>query len=174
MRRFIPWLGAFALIVLVFGTLYGTVQQAQRSSANSPQIQLAEDTAAALNSGTAPAELIAGHVNMAKSLAPFVIIYDKSGKVVSGSGYLNGSVPRAPYGVLTAANGVDFHTVTWQPQANVRIAAVTTSADKYYVLSGRSLREVESNESKTFMIAAIGALLSTVVLVSVYSLSPRK
>ena len=36
-----------------------------------------------------------------------------------------------------AANKKDYHFVTWQPQANIRIAAVTAAAGNYYVLSGR-------------------------------------
>lgn len=54
--------------------------------------------------------------------------------------------------------------MTWEPQSGVRIASVTVAAKDYYVLSGRSLTEVEKNESETFRIAFIGGVLSLLVL----------
>jgi hypothetical protein len=164
MKIYIPWLTAAAILVIVFGTIYVTVQQSQRLNANWPQIQIAEDTAAALNSGARPASLTSGRVSLNSSLAPFVIIYDKSGHVVSGSGYLNGHIPQAPTGSLLAAAGEAYNFVTWQPENDVRIAAVTTSANNYYVLSGRSLKEVERNAGRTFGLAFLGGVLSWIVL----------
>src|SRR5665213_1473164 len=110
MRKYIPWLAAALILVIVFGSLYGVVQQSQRTEANSPQIQLAEDAATALNNGVNPT--VNGHTDMAHSLSTFVIIYDLQGKVVSGSGYLNNSVPTAPDGILTAAKGHTYHAIT--------------------------------------------------------------
>ncbi len=164
MRRLLSWLAALAILVVVFGTIYGTVQQSQRSAANSPQIQLAEDTAAALNAGDPPLVLVHSSVNIAKSLAPFTTIYDKSGNVVISSGYLNGKPAKAPVGILTAANGQTYHAITWQPQDNVRIAAVTVAAKNYYVLSGRSLTEVEKNEDRAFRLSFIGGIVSLILL----------
>ncbi len=166
-----PWLGAVAILVIVFGTIYGVVQQSQRRGANYPQIQIAEDTAVELDGGTMPSSLVQGRVDMARSLAPFVIVYDKSGKAVTGSGYLDGKVAQVPIGVLQHARGKNYNFVTWQPKSGVRIAAVSASAQKYYVLSGRSLTEVEKNESVTFRLAFLGGLLSLVVLAVIYRLT---
>ena len=44
MKEHLPWFASLAILVVVFGTIYGAVQQSQRSDANSPQIQIAEDT----------------------------------------------------------------------------------------------------------------------------------
>ena len=164
MRKFLPVLAIALMVITVFGTIYGTVQQAQRSGANSPQIQLAEDTAAALNNGDAPLILVHGRVNMAKSLAPFTIVYDKKGHVVIGSGYLGDTVPKASLDMLSAAQGEDYSAVTWEPKDGVRIAAVTVAAKGYYVLSGRSLTEVEKNETQTLQLALIGGLISLLLL----------
>ncbi len=164
MKSSSPWLAAAAIIFIVFGTMYGVVQQVQRTDANYPQIQLAEDAAASLNQGTSPAAISSGHVAMRSSLAPFVIIYDQSGRAVGGSGYLNGHLPAAPYGILTAARGHAYRWVSWQPESDVRIAAVTVAADNYYVLSGRSLREIEINENHTLQITALGCALSLIAL----------
>lgn len=174
MKRFIPWVTSVAMIVIFFGSLYGVVQQSQRREANYPQIQLAEDVARALDGGAKPVDLAKGSVDINHSLAPFVVIYDHSGTPVGSSGYLNYVVPHAPLGILSAARGVDYHAVTWQPQAGVRIAAVTVSAHNYYVLSGRSLKEVEVNENATFLLSMLGAAISLAVLSLAFVLSMRK
>jgi hypothetical protein len=163
MKKLLPWFGVLAVLVVVFGTVNTVVQQAQRRDANYPQIQLAEDTAAALDHGGKPLSLVHGNVDLAASLAPFTVIYDKSGNVIAGSGYLNGHVPRAPLGVLTASRSDTYNAVTWQPQAGVRIASVSVAANNYYVLSGRSLTEVEKNENVTFQYSLFGGLVSMVL-----------
>lgn len=150
------------VIIIVFGTIYGVTQQAQRSEANYPQIQLAEDTAAALNRGEAPA--VYGDVDAGSSLAPFTIIYDKKGREVVGSGHVKGKVPTAPIEMLKAAEGQDYHATTWEPAKGPRIAAVTVAAKEYYVLSGRSLREVEKTISQTAQLSLLGGLLSLLLL----------
>jgi hypothetical protein len=174
MKHFYPWAGAAVIIVLVFGTMYGITQQAQRSGANDPQIQLAEDSAVLLNQGIRPSMLTQETTNMARSLAPFVNIYDKNGKSVSGSGLLNGKVPVPPAGFFKSANGRDFYAETWEPQNGVRVAAVVVAADKYYVLSGRSLTQVEINENRTFEIAAAGGIVSLVLLGLMYLAVTRR
>jgi hypothetical protein len=118
----------------------------------------------ALNEGQDPSVLAKGKVDVGSSLAPFVIIYDISGHVVNGSGYLNGSVPTVPLGVLTAANSKPYNAVTWQPEGGVRIAAVSVATHHYYVLSGRSLKEVELNEQRTFQDSLLGGIAVIVVL----------
>jgi len=171
MKKLIPWYGSIVILIIIFGTIYGVVQQAQRQAANDPQIQIAEDTAVLLNQGVKPAALTFGRVSLNTSLAPFMIVYDKSGRVVAGSGYLSGQVPTVRDGVLQAASNKDYHAVTWQPQAGVRIAAVTVAADNYYVLSGRSLKQVEVNENETLQIAFIGGIASLIVLGIVFAIS---
>jgi hypothetical protein len=164
MKRLIPWFGIAVILVVIFGTMYVILQQFERSDANSPQIQLAEDTAAMLNQGTHPMGAVGGYTNISTSLASFIIIYDKSGRVVAGSGYLNGVIPAAPIGVLLGANSSEYHAVTWQPQAGTRIAAVSVAANKYYVLSGRSLRLVEAQEDRTLQLAMVGCIISLLFL----------
>lgn len=172
MRKYTPWLGAIVLLIILFGTLYAVVLQAQREAANDPQIQLAEDMASKLNNGGKP-DVLMSRVAIRTSLAPFVIIYDASGKVVSGSGYLDGKLPSAPYGVLASAAHRDYSWVTWQPADDVRIAAVTVKANKYFVLSGRSLREVEKRENQSLQMSFAGGLASLIVLGLVYVIKRR-
>lgn len=168
MKKSINWIAAAVIIVIIFGTIYGTVQQAQRNDADMPQIQLALDTAAKISQNTDPNSIATGKVDLSASLQPFVIIYDKSGKPISGNGYLDNAIPTVPFGVLQAAEGKPYHTVTWQPQSGVRIAAIAVAEGNYFVLSGRSLLIVEQNEQKTMLISALGCLVSLAVLVLAY------
>ena len=171
MKKYLPWLATLAILIVGFGTIYGVAQQVQRSAANYPQIQLAQDASAALSRGELASSVVGPRVNIAKSLAPFVIIYDKTGRVLVGSGFLNDKVPRAPLGILKAATGKDYHAITWQPQKDVRIAAVTTATQSGYVLSGRNLKEVEKNESTSLLLTIIGGLVAVALLALVFVLS---
>src|SRR6185369_14805114 len=114
------------IVTLVIGFGYTAVQQNYRLTANDPQIQLAEDSADILASGQNPADMVPGEANtdMAKSLAPFIIVYDDSGKVVASSVKLDGQTPSLPGGVLDYAKNHTQNTFTWQPKSGVRIAAV--------------------------------------------------
>jgi hypothetical protein len=162
---------AFILVIItiIFGTIYITQQQSLRISANSPQIQLAEDTAVSLNNGTNPVSFADNRVDMGNSLAPFIVIYSKSGRVVSGNGYLDNKLPTVPIGVLQHSDGKDYSFVTWQPQSNVRIASVSVSAKNYYVLAGRSLKEVEKQEQSQLEFAVLGWVASIIVTVLGYT-----
>ena len=157
------------MIVLTvgFGTAYVMCQQILRMNANDPQVQIAHDTAVQLKDGKSVENVVGtDKVNLAQSLASFVIVYNKSGNPIAGSGYLNGAWPKVPLGVLKAAEGQSDNRVTWQPQSDVRLASVTVAAKNYYVLSGRSLREVENREQKITLLALAGwvtALIVTVV-----------
>ena len=109
MKKRITYLGILGVLVVIFGTIYGVVQQAQRSDANSPQIQMSEDMAAQVRGLKDPhlASTLAP-VDMRNSLAPFTIIYDTKGKVVGGSGYLDKKVPKAPAGMLQDSQGKTY------------------------------------------------------------------
>lgn len=153
--------------------MYGLGQQIQRQNANDPQVQIAQDAASRLNSGATPASLTDLQVDMTRSLAPFIIIYDKHGAVVTGTGYLNSKIPVVPFGVLQSSNAQPYHSITWQPASDVRIASVTVAAKDYYVLSGRSLKEVENRESQLMLIAGLGWVLSLGVVAATYGISRK-
>lgn len=164
---------SFGLITIIFGTIYITEQQSLRIGANDLQIQLAEDTATALNNGVAGGNIDSHKIDLARSLTAFIIVYDKTGHIVSGNGYLNNRIPTIPLGVLQQAQGRSYSFVTWQPQADVRIASVSVAANNYYVLSGRSLKEVEKREDILLQLVLIGWLGSILVILVVVGLSLR-
>ena len=144
LRHWLP----LALLTCAFCSLtYLAIQQVLRMGANDPQIQIAEDTAASLASGSNPASLVPSTtVEISTSLAPFVIVLDPSGTIVATSGLLHGQKPTLPAGLLDYARSHGEDRVTWQPEPGVRMAAVIVPVDggkSGFVLAGRSLREVE-------------------------------
>ncbi len=166
MKKYASWLAGLAILTIIFGTIYVVAQQSLRQGANDPQVQLAQDVANQLNEGTFPFPVSNGHVDIAVSLAPFIVVYDKTGKPIQGTGYLEGQLPTIPKGVLDHANSNYGNRVTWQPQPGVRIATVTVAAKDYYVMSGRNLREVEKREDQALQLSVLGWLASLVVVVT--------
>jgi hypothetical protein len=169
------WLPLAVVIVAMSGLVYLAVQQDLRLGGNEPQVQMAEDAAAALARGDAALTVVPpGKVDFASSLAPFMVVYDDAGNIQAYSGTLGGQTPSLPSGVLdyTRANGED--RITWQPAPGVRIAAVVTRFEgpkPGFVLAGRSLREVEKRinllglQVGAALIAALAASLVVVVFV---------
>lgn len=164
---YIPLAGIVTILVILFCTVYAVAQNTMQAGANWPQVQIAEDGANKLNNNMTPQSLISGPVNISKSLATYTNVYDLTGRVVTGAGYLDGQVAVPPRAVLTAANDTTYHTVTWQPKDGVRIAAVVVKAKNYYVLSGRSLTEVDKSIGHVRFASFIGLLLSLTVLTGV-------
>ncbi len=158
------WLPIAIVTAAFCGLAYLTVQQSLRQGANDPQIQMAEDAAAALVQGqNAEALTPASTVDIAQSLAPFMIIYDDAGNVLASSASLHGATPNLPTGVLdyTLTKGED--RVTWQPEAGVRIAAVVVRHEGEqpgFVLAGRNMREVEARETQTEQLAGLAMLVT--------------
>jgi hypothetical protein len=167
------WLPVAIATTIVVGFAYVAVQQSYRMGADSPQVQLAEDGAAHLDAGGAESDIVpAESVNVDRSLAPFVIVYDAKNAVIDGSGVLDGSSPVPPAGVLDAARSAGLNRVTWQPRPNVRVASVSVAAkDGRVVLAGRSLREVEARiddltkmAGAAWIIALLGTLAASAAL----------
>lgn len=149
-------------LVVVCGLVYATVQHDLRSNADDPQIQMAEDAATRLNGGE-PARLVAGGplVDVAHSLSPFTMIFDRTGKPIVSQARLENRVPVPPNGVLLSAVSGE-NRVTWQPESGVRIATVVVPFRGGYVLAGRSLRDVEQRENELLQLCVIACLVGLV------------
>lgn len=177
-RVILYWLPIAVGITALSGLVYAVVQQNYRQSANDPQIQMAEDAAAQLEAGAQPQALVgAGKVDIARSLSPFLIVYDDTGNPVASSAQLNGQIPTLPTGVFSSVRQSGEDRLTWQPQEGVRSAAVIThfgGSQPGFVLSGRSLTEVEKRESQlTWMVgfgwlaAMLGSLLASALALAI-------
>lgn len=164
----------FAVVVTAFCALaYLTVQQALRQGANDPQIQMAEDAAATLDAGARSESVVPNQqVEISKSLAPFLVVYDTTGKPVASSGVLDGHAPNYPMGALEAAKQSGENRVTWQPREGVRIASVVVPFNQGYMMAGRNMREVEAREAQTETIAAaswVATMAAVLVAVAIAS-----
>jgi hypothetical protein len=159
------------LATLCCGLVYAADQQNLRSGANDPQIQMAQDAASALDAGAQPTSLVSvSRVDVAHSLAPFLVIFDSSGRVLATDGQLDGHDPIPPSGVLASAANNPPDMVTWQPQSGVRIAAVVVPWQGGTVLAGRSLAQVEIREDNALLIV-LAAWLAMLVALTLASLA---
>lgn len=165
------WL-PFAVVTTAFCALaYLLVQQSMRMGLNDPQIQMAEDAVSAMNNGATIDSVAAGpKIEMSASLAPFIVVYDASGKPVGGSGLLNGQLPDYPKGALDTAKQSGDNRVSWQPNANVRIASVVVPYKDGFVMAGRNMREVESRENNAELIAVLAGITTLIATFIVIAL----
>jgi hypothetical protein len=144
-------------------------QQVLRQGANDPQIQMASDLAVVLdkygvNDGLRQGALInsGGVVDMDRSLAPFLIVYNDEGQPLGSNAQLNGQTPTPPAGVFDNVRQHGEERVSWQPvpgrEHGVRIAAVierVNGTQPGFVLAGRNMREVEAREAQVGQLALL-------------------
>jgi hypothetical protein len=172
------WLPLAIATAGLCGLVYLTVQQSLRMGANDPQIQLAEDAASNLNAGASVESVVSStQVEIADSLAPFLIVFDNTGKVLASSATLHGTVPVYPPGVLDYTRQKGQDRVTWQPEAGVRMATVVVGYKNGFVMAGRSLREVENRETTTEQLSGAAMLaiwIATFVVIALGELIGRK
>ena len=171
---FVIWapVAAAATVICLFVNL--AVQQSFRTSADDPQIQLAEDTATGqmVEPQRQPREGLPA-VDIGSSLASWVAVYDDTGRPVVSSGRLHGIMPELPPGIFDYVREHGLDRVTWKPEAGLRIALIvvrTDGANPHFVASGRSLRETERRIDSLNLISLLGwvgaliaALLATLV-----------
>ncbi len=146
-KHFVP----IVIIITAFcGLIYVAVHQNYRQSANDPQIQMSEDDATVLESGTKASDLLGKtEVDPSKSLSPFAIVFNDQGQPQSSQAVIDGRIPVPPAGVFDYVKAHHQERFTWEPKPNVRIAAIVTKyegAAPGFVLAGRSIREVENRE----------------------------
>jgi hypothetical protein len=96
--KIIQHLSAIAIITIIMGLIYASVQQTYRSNADDPQAQIAYDMRDHLQKGKS---LVFDHtVELGKSLSVFKETYDANGNAIQSTGFLNGRMPQLPEGFL--------------------------------------------------------------------------
>ena len=178
------WIPLAIAITGLCGLVYATVQQNYRQSLNDPQIQMAEDGAAALARGAPPAEIVPRGtlINADASLAPFIAVFDAQGMPLESSASVGGAPPKPPIGIFAAARdnrGKDTsesyeNRVTWQPSLGTRIALVVkfVPEKQQFVAAGRNMREVENREENLSRTIELGwVILMTATLVAAWVVS---
>jgi hypothetical protein len=150
--------------------LYAIPLQVLRRGADDPQITLAGDMAAKLEQGTAPSDAVSSaSVDIARSLSPFLIVYDDQGHPLASQAQFDGVVPVPPRGVFDFVRLHGEDRFSWKPMRGVRVAAVVQRVNGAYpgfVLAGRSLREEESRQGQVEQMATLAwiAMLALIFL----------
>ncbi|MDP4261063.1 MAG: hypothetical protein Q8941_00915 [Bacteroidota bacterium] len=156
-------LAAAAIVTILAGLIYASVQQAHRSGANDPQLQVAMDISNKVKqAGTAGKWFNTDTVEISQSLSVFSTLFDSRGEPVMSTGVLNGKMPHLPKGVFDFAKTNGENVFTWQPERSVRMAVVLKplSSPAYsFVAVGRSLNEIEKREQNLLWMAFISWLL---------------
>ncbi|HRH51252.1 MAG TPA: hypothetical protein PLP23_21045 [Panacibacter sp.] len=149
--QFITHIAAAIIVSVIMLTIYATVQQAHRSAANDPQIQLARDIVENISHNNSYSQLLPGDtIEISKSLATFVALYNLNGDPINSTGTQDGKMPKLPKGVFEFARSNNENVFTWQPRPGVREAMVlkaVRSSEIGFVAVGRSLNEVEQREA---------------------------
>ncbi len=161
-----PWFVTAVTVTLLSAIIYAVAQHSMRISANEPQAQMANDIGVQLGkvSTIIPP---ATQVDIATTYGPFTQVYSDSGDLLTSEGLLQGSAPHIPQGVLNYARDHGLHKLTWQPAANVRLAAVVSyfhGPQSGFVVVARSLAQTEKNEVdliEEMLFGWLGTLLIT-------------
>lgn len=167
------WIPLALAITLICGLIYLTVKQDLRGEAFDPQIQIAQDLKEDLNSGKKLGESTK-NIDLNKSLAEFVIIFDEQNHPIYSEASLDGKIPIPPKGVFDYVLEHSQDRFTWQPKTAVRIAAVVTKFNKGFILAGRSLKEVEKREDSLLKQVEIGLGVILITTLVATLLGPKK
>jgi hypothetical protein len=153
---FLTHFAAAIIVTGIFLTIYATVQQAHRSGANDPQLQLARDIDAKLSSNKPFDQLLPNDsIDISNSLGNFVTIYNSNGTPFQSTGMLDNKLPQLPAGVFDFTRNNKEDVFTWQPREGVRVATVLEATPNGFVAVGRSLQEVEAREANLVNIVII-------------------
>jgi hypothetical protein len=158
------WLMPIVVTTVLFGTVYVVTQQLDRSQANDAPLRLASQVAAELREGLTTTVDAQPHVDLSRSLAPFVVVENAQGIPTSGSGFLQGALVSLPTGVLSSAAQSGRDDVTWQPGHGLRFATVTLKVGDQFVSAGQSLAPSEDRLGTFQLLIGFGWLASMVVI----------
>lgn len=152
-------LSAIAVITILIGLVYVTVQQSYRSSANDPQTQIVQELRTRLEFGRPIDHFLKNDsVDLENSLGMFVETFDKDGQPIQSNALLNGKLPNLPPGVIQFVKAHKEDWITWQPRKSIRLAmgiAATHTEPVAYVAAGRSLIEVERRIDRLITLCGI-------------------
>lgn len=173
------WIPFAWTITLLCGLLYLCIYQVMRVEADQAQIELAQDIATSLYKNETPKATISGTVDIEKSVAPFIVLYNSNGSPVDGTGKLDDHLPSLPEDIFKKTQTHTERRFTWEPRGNTRVATVVRyyQNEKHagFVLAGKNLRETEHAAGSLLVLIGSAwafALLSTLGLIALMQ-SPR-
>jgi hypothetical protein len=163
-RRILGWSAAIAVTTILFGTLYLVTQQLDRQSANDAPLRLASQVASEIRGGQSDTVDAQPHVDLSRSLAPFVVVENDQGRATAGSGFLDNALVSLPTGVLSHAAQSGRDDVTWQPRSGLRFATVTLKVGNSFVTAGQSLAPSENRDGTFRLIIGLSWLVAILVI----------
>jgi hypothetical protein len=162
---------AFALIAtIVCATIWLGRGLSLRNGADREPERLAQAAQSRLAAGTEPPAVLPAPVDMASSSAPFVMVFDRNGRLLASSGELNGQVPQLPAGVLDWVLRHGEDRITWQPAPSLREATVILpygGRHPGFVLVAQSLGGVSNQQlelSRKVLYVWLGVLLAAFLM----------
>jgi hypothetical protein len=164
----LPRIAAIVVATILFGTIYVVATQLDRLAANDAPLRLASQVAAELREGQTTTLDAQAHVDLARSLAPFVVVENAQGQPTGGSGFLKNSLVSLPTGVLGNAAKTGRDDVTWQPASGLRFATVTLKAGNQFVSAGQSLQPSEDRVGTFQLLVGSGWLVTILILGGVW------
>jgi hypothetical protein len=163
-KRILGWGAAIAITTLLFGTVYVVAEQLDRLSANDAPLRLASQVASEIRGGQSATLSAQPHVDLSRSLAPFVVVEDAQGQSTAGSGFLDGSLVSLPNPVLQDAAKNGRADVTWQPRGGLRFATVTLRVGDRFVTAGQSLAPSDDRDSSLRLTVVFSWLAAMLIL----------
>lgn len=177
MTNKVRWFLPLAIIITGLScVIYGAVQQAIRLGANDVLVQTSIDVQQLSQQSNWEQLLGSRTIDISKNLDTYIIAYSTDGKPTVGNARLDGVIPEMPDGLLdyTSKHGGQ-HYVTWQPRPNARQAIFLQELpDKTFLVTGRSLREVEKLESSIAYRVLVGWIVTMAATFVAVLLLPLK
>ncbi len=170
MNRLEAWLIGVVVATITLGTVYVVAQQLDRQAADQAGAQLASQVASELSTGSSATIDALPRVDLAASLAAFVVVYDGSGHPISGNGYLDGQLAAPPSGVISTAASDGSNHVTWQPRPGLRFATVEVRSGDRIVMGAQSLIPTEQRTDRLGLLVAL-AWLGTMFAIGLIALA---
>ena len=159
---------AVIVTTIIIMLVYAVAQQQYRTSANDPQVQIANELCSYLEQGKSIDAFFAGDtIDLNTSLLPFTVLYNADGKPVRTTALLNKQPPQLPAGVLQTAALQKENRVTWQPQPGIKMATVIKRVNlpvTAYVMCGRSLYETEQRTSNLIRMISLAWVTCMLVI----------
>lgn len=174
----LQWAPLAVVILSFFGAGYMATEYVIRSSAYDPQIQIAEDFARALASGEDVKKLVPdAQVDIANSLASFIVTYGDDFKPTKSSGNHDAQIPTPNKSVFDSAKTNSQHSMEWEAYDNINVAIVMRryeGAQSGYVMVGRNIREINRRVSELQNYWLVGVLTALVGSFGFYGYNNRK
>jgi hypothetical protein len=170
------WIACALIATTVCATVWFGWGLSLRNGADREPERLALAAQARLATGTGPPAVLPAPVDVASSSSPFVMVFDRNGRLLASSGQLDGQAPQLPAGVLDWVRRHGEDRITWQPEPGLREATVIVpygGRHPGFVLVAQSLGGVSNQQlelSRNVLYVWLGVLLAAFVMLRVLRL----